>query len=132
MSKPRKNRAKFVSTEILTEEKFKYWFNLQYKQLKGDLLDFKRVFNSIHQFVLRKTLEVNWGLVASELGVWVIEAAIEGLAANFATSTLIGVPLNVATILAHGIVIKQGISIYQRLKRTDGTTNPIFTRTEDQ
>jgi hypothetical protein len=54
---------------------------------------------------------------------------LEGITANVATHFLLGIPFNVGTIVAHGIAINQGISIYWRLRK-DGPNNKIPTKDE--
>ncbi len=61
--------------------------------------------------------KVDWKKVKKESGLWLISVLIEGGTANFATHYLFNVPLNPMTLIAHGIVIKQGVEIYWRLRK---------------
>ncbi len=66
--------------------------------------------------------EIEWNKVKKDGGLWLLEAAIEGFTANFATHYLAGVPFTIPTILAHGFAIKQGLNIYWRLKQNGANT----------
>jgi len=68
--------------------------------------------------------KVEWNTVKNDLFEWAVEVLIEGMSANFATHFLLGVDFTIFTIIAHGIVIKQGLSIYWRLKE-HGTASKI-------
>jgi len=87
LKKRKKNKAKFVKHNV-SEQKPRHWAS-----------------------------SVDWQYMCSVSSVWLLEAMIEGITANFATHYLFNMPLNPFTALAHGIAIKQGLSIYWRLRK---------------
>ena len=91
------------------------------------MLAAKRRVNTLMQRPKLWAAHVDWPTAKEESIVWIIEAFIEGFLANFATHFLIGLPLTPMTLLAHGIAIKQGISVYRRL-RGDGSSTKIPTK----
>jgi hypothetical protein len=86
-------------------------------------VSWKRRINSILQKPPLWIALVNWKVVKEDSITWFIEAAIEGFIANFATHFLLGIPFTLWTMLAHGFAIKQGISIFWRLRKDGGTPN---------
>jgi len=82
----------------------------------------KRGINTIIQKPKLWASKVDWKKIKNDTASWIIEALIEGFTANIATHYLLGVKFNPMTILAHGIVIKQGIDIYWRLRKDGPTT----------
>lgn len=121
-------RASFVPLEEGNPERLKYKLNLlRSKYISDKLIELKRIKNTVVQKVKIWFQKWNWKKMSLDTSVWLIEAGIEGTTANFATHYLFGLPLNPATILAHGIAIKQGIEIYWRLKR-DGENRKLPTK----
>jgi len=84
------------------------------------MLSWKRRINSFKQRPRLWASEVDWEIVWGDSVIWIVEASVEGLTANFATHFLIGLPFTPMTLLAHGIVIKQGLSVYRRMKLYGG------------
>lgn len=118
-------RAEFVPLESSDGKSFKY--NVRHrlnKRLSESLIGLKRRVNTFVQKPRLWASQVDWGAVRKESVEWLIEAAVEGLPANFATHYLLGWGFSPMTVLAHGIAIKQGISIYWRLRR-DGSAREI-------
>lgn len=59
---------------------------------------------------------LDWQKTKEDLVTWLIEAAVEGVSANFATHFLLGFPFDPMTVMAHGLAIKHAIHIYWRLR----------------
>lgn len=114
-------KASFVQIKSRNVDSFKY--KLIHK-LSSKLPPCKRFINSILQKPRLWTSKLDWIRIRNDGIEWIIDAIIEGLTANFATHFLLGVQFNPMTVLAHGIIIKQGLSIYWRLRR-DGTNNKL-------
>lgn len=111
-------KAAFVTEEPKKSDRLIYKiFLLRSKYVSDKLIGLKRFFNSQVQFIQKEVKNVKWKALFSSVSVWITEAFIEGLTANFATHYLLGLDFNMPIILAHGIVIKQGIDIYWRLRR---------------
>jgi len=75
------------------------------------------------------TAEIDWSAVKRDSIEWVIEAAVEGFTANFATHFILGWELSPMTVIAHGFAIKQTLSIYWRLRK-DGPTSKLPKKNE--
>ena len=118
-------KASFISLEPEKTGTFKY---LRSYDLIGSIQKLfapcKRYFNLIIQKPQLWLAEIDWEEVRNDSLTWLIEATVEGASANFATHYLFGLPFNPGTILAHGIFIKQGLSIYSRIK-TNGSPPTI-------
>ena len=69
-------------------------------------------------------LIANWRTIAKDATIWFLEAAIEGLITNFVLAVLFGARMDAWTIIAYGALIKQALSIVDRLRR-NGTTTKI-------
>jgi hypothetical protein len=116
-------RAEFVPVEELQSTKFKYHLRfLKLEKISQWLIGLKRSFNSLWQGIKLRVKKVDWNLAAKDSSVWLIEAFIEGVTINFATHFLFGLKINICTILAYGIFVKQGIDIYWRLKNNGPNT----------
>ncbi len=87
-------------------------------------LSLKRGVNTIIQKPRLWASKVNWPEARKDTIFWILNALIEGITANVATHYLFGVKLNFMTVLAHGILIQQGIDIYWRLRK-DGPNTKI-------
>jgi hypothetical protein len=108
--------AAFVPTDTPRTDGIKYRLTRILNQnLSGLFLRWKRPINSVIQRPRLWASHVDWDTVKTDLAQWGVEVFIEGSLANFATYCLLGVPFTVPMILAHGIVIVQGLSIYKRL-----------------
>ena len=121
----RKNKAAFVISEYQKKESFKY--NLKLSVSKYVSENFTYLKNLSIKFVQKVQLvafEIDWIVLRNDLGDWTFQVLVEGFTANFATHYLFGVPFNPWTMIAHGIVINQGMSIYWRL-RQDGERTKI-------
>lgn len=118
LSKQQENRgAAFVPTKSEEKENFKYVSLYKIKHRASDIfISWKRRINSIRQKPGLWTNNIKWDRVRRDSLRWLIEAFVEGLTANFATWQLLGFGFDPLTILAHGIVIKQGLSIVWRLR----------------
>jgi len=110
--KTKKSESGFVKTS--KKEIFKY-------PKRHELgLGTKRSLNTVLQRIHAELQKVMWADLAKASSVWVIEAGIEGLTANWMSHYLFGVPLTWQTVLAHGFLIKQGVSVFHRLRKADG------------
>lgn len=134
--KQKKNRrAAFVTYEFKESETFKYHSYSKIKLgLRNGLINWKRRFKSVFQGLKLRTNKIDWSKMIKDLLEWLIEASIEGIVANFAThyllkSIAIDMPFDAFTVLAHGFAIKQGISIYWRLRR-DGPATKLYKKDE--
>jgi hypothetical protein len=124
-------QAKFESAETSVKNKrFKY-MSLQRLNIKNKnyIVNLKRRINTLLQKPSLWASMIDWKIVKKDSIEWGLEVIIEGVPLNFATHFLFGVPLNPMTVIAHGIVIKKGISIYWRLRR-DGTDSKIPKKNE--
>ena len=121
--KNRKNKAAFVISEYQEIESFKYNFMLIISKYSKDKLGhLKNLSIKIFQKVKLILSEIDWIVARNDLGDWSFQVLIEGATANFATHFLFGVPFNPLTMIAHGIVIKQGTSIFWGLRRNGERT----------
>jgi len=123
-------KAAFVSLESEEGETFKYQLihtlNKVYIRL---FASHKRRLNSIIQTPRLWISQIDWKVAKSDVFEWFLEAIIEGFTANFATHYLLGWDFNIMTTLAHGFAIKQGLSIYWRLRK-DGSNSKIPKKNE--
>lgn len=110
-------RARFVPQGEQKSKTFKYFLNFLFVlSPRKTIAHVKRKINSIIQKIGLWIKKVDWEKLRGDVSLWFTEAILEGLTANFVTHYLFGVELNLFTILAHGILIKQGISIWWRLR----------------
>ena len=118
-------KARFVNVE--KEGTFKYKLKQEINRYrKMSRLDVKRFLMSLIHKPSLWAQRIYWDQVKSELFNWGIEAFIEGLLFNYVTFVLLGADFNIATIFAYGIIIKQGLSVYWRLR--NGTSPKIPTK----
>ena len=116
------SKAKFVNPD--DEERFKYKVEQRLIRLvKFNRQNAKRTIMSIIQKTNLMKQIIDWSEARRELTLWVVETFLEGLSANFAMWALFGSDFNICTTMAYGIIIKQGLSIYWRLK--NGSTSKI-------
>ena len=115
----KKNKARFVEVEEPKTNKFKYWFNYKSTNIKEWLLRLNKPFRYVNSEIRLLINQINIEQAWFDALIWISEAMIEGLTANFATHFLFGVRFDIPTILAHGIIIKQGIEIYHTLRKND-------------
>ncbi len=122
--------ASFVLVESEQTKRLKYLLNFfRIEKFKQKMTSLKRSFMSVIQFTGLWINKVDWKGAREFVSIWMIEAFIEGLTANFATHYLLGFQFNVKTILAHGIIIRQGLSIFWRLKQ-NGPSETILNKHE--
>ena len=115
----KKNKARFVEVEEPKRNKFKYWFNYKSTNIKEWLLRLNKPFRYVNSEIRLLINQINIEQAWFDALIWISEAMVEGLTANFATHFLFGVRFDIPTILAHGIIIKQGIEIYHTLRKND-------------
>lgn len=111
-------KAEFIKVEKGQNESFKYVLVYKLKHRFNKLLDpLKKLYNKyIERISIFMSTRFKLEEIKNDSFVWFVEVLIEGITANFTTRVLFGVPINLFTILAHGIFIKQGLSIHRRLK----------------
>ncbi len=68
-------------------------------------------------FIAKLASKYDWKEALKDSSMWTINSFIEGFTANIATYFLFGMPFNLGTILAHGILINQGLAIYERIRK---------------
>jgi hypothetical protein len=107
-----KSKSGFV--KISKREIFKY------RHDHKETVDAKRSLKNILRRSKALVESIMWAKAVQLSVIWVVEAGIEGLTANFATHFLWGVPFTWQTVLAHGFVIKQALSVYHRLRISNG------------
>lgn len=116
-------KASFVPINEQHTQRFKYFSNLFGDvDIKSKLQTLKRFINKIIQKPKLWIQNVEWKQLTKDASIWVIEAFVEGITANFATSKLFGVEFSFGNILAHGILIKQSLDIYWRLRKNGSNT----------
>ena len=108
-------KAEFVNTS--PSPKFKYLKLYKFNNWKSKVLSKTRWFFNYSLEKVRKAFQfVKWKELFSFCLVALVDVVIEGLLANVVTHYLFGVPLSAMTVIAHGVLIRQGISIIQRIK----------------
>ena len=117
--------AQFVSYNYSYIETFKYKLHTIFEE-GSNRLDQKLKW--IRSFITNKLVSVYNGVIWDRLiyhtCIWLVEAFIEGLTINYVLYVLFGYDFNIWTIFAYGILIKQAIDIYWRMK-VDGTNTEI-------
>ena len=106
--------AQFISYGT---ETFKYKLHTIFKSGRDRFRSLKSI---IHDKLVKLYNGVIWCQLIDHACIWVAE----GLTINYALYVLFGFPFNIFTIFAYGILIKQGIDIYNRMK-DDGSINTI-------
>ena len=120
--------AAFVPIKAKTTEKYKYALRHKlYQEIVRAKLAFKIPLKLLDSKIAILKGYIDWKPAFRDSSVWFAEAMIEGVTANFATHVLFDVQFTFWSIFAHGIIIKQGIDIYWRLRR-DGSTTEIPTK----
>jgi len=114
-----KSKAGFVIVKEPLVDKFKYWFNYNSTWIKKWLLMLNKPFRYLNSEISLLLPQLKLKQALFDTLIWLSEAMLEGLIANFATHFLFGVRFSISTVLAHGIIIKQGISIYHTLRKND-------------
>jgi len=114
-----KYNARFVEVKEPKINKFKYWFNYNTTKIKEWLLRINKPFRYVNSEIRLLIAQINVKQAGFDALIWIMEAMLEGLTANFATHFLFGVRFDIPTILAHGILIKQGTDIYHTLRKND-------------
>lgn len=108
--------AEFVELEFQEEKKFKYNYSVVRLSLKKRLDAIKHQFTKLYQRIDLWCRKVDWKIMFGDMSLWLLEALVEGFVANFVTHHLFGMKFTPATVLAHGFLIKQGISVFWRLR----------------
>jgi len=115
------NKAKFVIVKESIIDKFKYWFNYNTFWIQKRLLKLNKPFKYLSSEISLLLPQIKIKQAIFDALILFIEALLEGLTANFATHFLFGVKFNIPIALAHGILIKQGVSIYHALRKNDSS-----------
>lgn len=116
LQKIRESKASFVPTNEPQTKRFKYFSNVF-----GNI---KRSANKLIQTPKLWILKIDWKQVRNDVTIFIVESFIEGLTLSYVTHKLLGWEFNLGMILAHGFLIKQGLDIWQRLKK-DGPISKI-------
>ena len=118
--------AAFLPVSSGRSKTFKYKLSLYIsKKFDKKIQKIRKTANTALS-IAKKALSVfKWRNILYGVSVWCAEVFIEGITANFATSQLLGLDFNPAMIIAHGIVIKQGIDIYHRLRKNNGEPSKL-------
>ncbi len=115
--------ASFIPIKPETTDKYKYaWGYILYQEILRIMLAFKIPIKFLESKLVILKGNIDWKPLLRDSILWVAEALIEGATANFATHILCDVQFTLWSVFAHGIVIKQGISIFWRLRRNGSTT----------
>lgn len=118
-------KARFVHFKSDNTETFKYGLVHNVRQrIRNLFIRLKRYVNSFKSSLSSWMSKFNWKTIGTDIIEWITETIIEGITVNFATHYLFDVQFNLMTIIAHGIIIKQSISVYWRFKK-DGPTAEI-------
>lgn len=137
--------AKVLVKSIDKIERFKYLvrhsvFERLKCGLKNQLNKRRRFFNLLIQVPKLWISKINFNLFIQKIKLWmktmdlksmshdsifwICEAFVEGLTANFATHYLFGIDFSFAILMSHGIIIKQGLDIFSRIK-THGSSAKV-------
>lgn len=118
-------KAAFVPVKYDKDRNFKYSLPQRINIKRSKIfINAKRSIKSIIQKPRLWLEHIDFQIVKRDIVQWFIEVIAEGITANFATHFLLHWEYNPMTIIAHGIVIKQGLSIYWRLRK-DGSASKI-------
>lgn len=118
-------RAEFIPIESTENKTFKYVpLRNIVSTLSKWIASLKRGVNTIIQKPRLWASNIDFPKLREDVSLWVVNALIEGFTANVATHFLFGLDLNFWMVLAHGILIQQGIDIYWRLRK-DGPNTKI-------
>ena len=117
--------AKFIDYNYLPIETFKYKVRTKVKVYR-DLVNqrIKKFISQINNRSIQIYNSVIWDRLIYNISIWLFEAFVEGLTLNYVLHILLGYPMNIWTIFAYGILIKQGLDIYWRM-RINGETTTI-------
>jgi len=127
------NSARFVTEREQHIERFKYGVSHYKDYFRNILLNFRRVFNICCNRIRQIFFVVTWRQLFSDFFLWLVESFVEGVTANFVTHYFFGVTFSLPFIFAHGILIKQTISIVSRLReRKDGSNTTIHTEDKSE
>lgn len=117
--------ARFVPVEVVKTENFKYGCMQKLNRvLHRHSKAFIHFTKKLSQGAKLKLSFVDLQAVKRDSFVWGVDVFIEGITANFSATFLFGADFTIFTVFAYGIVIKQGISIYWRLKNGDNRKLP--------
>lgn len=113
--------AGFVQTEGTHKYKYDWIYKLYH------VCSSLRIATKSWAGIIRSKLDllqesIDWSRVRHDSSIWFVEVLLEGVTANFTTHILLGVNFTCTSIIAHGILIKQGIDIYWRLRINGATT----------
>lgn len=102
--------AEFVKYSTKT---FKYDLHIIFK---SGITQIRYLSSIVYNKSINIYNSVIWDRLLNHASIWLLESFIEGLAANYVLYVLFDRQFNIFTIFAYGILIKQGIDIYHRLK----------------
>lgn len=73
----------------------------------------RKSYNRLKNALISTT---DWNTSAKKAATWVLNTALEGTVANFATHTLFGWPFTMTTAIAYGLIIYESLDIVERLR----------------
>ena len=117
--------AGFVDYDYSSIETFKYKLRTKL-QVDSDkiIIALKRFRSIINDKLVLLYNGVIWDRLIYHAFIWLVEAFIEGASINYILYVLFGSDFNIWTIFAYGMLIKQSIDIYWRMK-VDGTNTTV-------
>ncbi len=112
-----KSNARAVPYEIDNTKRFKYKFPLRLSKYNNEkLIALKNTCKKIKGVVKLQTDKFDFKAASSATMIWLMNAFVEGIIVNFAVWGLLGWRFNFITIMAWGMVVKQSLDLYWRLK----------------
>ena len=97
------------------------------KKINPKLHNLKRFTKSIMTKPRLWVSFIEWKNVRRDLPIWFCEVLIEGVIANWWTHKIFGLEFGLGMIIAHGVLIKQGLNLIWRIKK-DGQPSTIPTK----
>ena len=99
------------------------------KKIQPKYQNVKRFFKSMLEKPRLWFSFVDWKGTLSPVLIWIAEAFIEGVIANWSTHKLIGLDFGIGMIFAHGFLIKQFLGLYKIIKQ-NGRPKTILKKNE--
>lgn len=117
--------AGFVDYDYSSIETFKYKLGIKI-QVGSDriIIGLKKLRSIIKDKLGSIYNTVIWDRLMYHAFIWLVEAFLEGVSINYILYVLLGYDFNIWTIFAYGVLVKQAIDIYWRLK-VDGTNTAV-------
>ena len=111
------SNARAVHYESEDTKRFKYKFPLRLSKYNNEkLIALKNTCKKIKGVVQLQLDKFDFKAASSATMIWLMNAFVEGIIVNFAVWGLLGWRFNFITIMAWGMVVKQSLDLYWRLK----------------